>query len=182
MNPLLMFKRHRTARNVNEMVDATTSYGDRIADSVARFGGSWPFILLFLAMLVLWMGANSLELLLRPFDPYPFIFLNLLLSCLAALQAPVIMMSQNRQTARDRLQAEHDYEVNLKAELEIEGLHQKMDGLREDQWADLVRMQQRQILLLEQVLETRAPSGVPIAASDGSVGRRRKRATRPVAD
>jgi uncharacterized membrane protein len=105
--------------------------GDRIADSVARVGGSWTFILGFLAFLVGWSILNTVLLATGAFDPYPYIFLNLLLSMLAALQAPVIMMSQNRQAARDRLDAAHDYEVNLKAEIEIMALHEKLDELRQ---------------------------------------------------
>ncbi|HYU20847.1 MAG TPA: DUF1003 domain-containing protein [Chloroflexota bacterium] len=157
MNAFGRIGRGRVARNVNEIHEATTTFGERVADSVARFGGSWTFIFIFLAVMLLWVGINSLELLLRPFDPFPFIFLNLVLSCLAALQAPVIMMSQNRQTTRDRIAAEHDYEVNLKAELEIEELHQKMDVMREDQWAELARMQQHQIALLEELLTVLGP-------------------------
>jgi uncharacterized membrane protein len=156
MNALHPLRRRHVARNVNELHDASSTFGDRVADAVARFGGSWTFILLFIAVLVLWVGVNSLGLLLPSFDPYPFIFLNLLLSCLAALQAPIILMSQNRQAARDRLMAENDYECNLKAELEVEQLHEKLDLLRERQWTDLVQMQQRQIALLEQLLADRA--------------------------
>ena len=104
--------------------------GDRIADSVARVGGSWTFIMSFLLFLVAWSVVNTLLLATRAFDPYPYIFLNLILSMLAAVQAPVIMMSQNRQAERDRLDAAHDYEVNLKAEIEIMALHEKLDELR----------------------------------------------------
>ena len=103
-------------------------FGDRIADRVAAFGGSWPFILLAVAAIGVWLSVNLVST--RAFDPYPFILLNLVLSCLAALQAPIIMMSQNRQAARDRLDAQHDYEVNTKAELEIVGLHAKLDEIR----------------------------------------------------
>src|SRR6266511_1584455 len=144
MNAFGRIGRGRVARNVNEIHEATTTFGERVADSVARFGGSWTFIFIFLAVMLLWVGINSLELLLRPFDPFPFIFLNLVLSCLAALQAPVIMMSQNRHTTRDRIAAEHDHE--------IEELHQKMDVMREDQWAELARMQQQQLALLEELM------------------------------
>ena len=155
-----------------------------MADAVARFGGSWTFILFFLAFLALWIGANSLLILLGPFDPYPFIFLNLLLSCVAALQAPVIMMSQNRQAARDRFMAEHDYECNLRAEREIEELHRKLDVLREEQWAELVRMQQRQIALLERVVAERGrPVEGPPAPEPRSngVAAGRRRGRRPAA-
>jgi len=107
------------------------SLGDRVADHMAQFGGSWTFILGFLVFLAFWAVLNAWLLGREAFDPYPFIFLNLMLSMLAALQAPVIMMSQNRQAERDRLAARHDYEVNLKAEIEIMALHEKMDILRQ---------------------------------------------------
>jgi len=109
---------------------ASASRADRIADAIARVGGSWTFILSFIAFLVFWIGANAWLLSRDAFDPYPFIFLNLVLSMIAALQAPIIMMSQNRQAARDRIDAAHDYEVNLKAEIEIMALHEKLDELR----------------------------------------------------
>ncbi len=126
------------------------TFGQRISDHLADVVGSWGFILGFLAMIVLWIGVNTFLLVSRkPWDPYPYILLNLMLSLLAGIQAPVIMMSQNRQEAKDRIRAEHDYEVNLKAELEIEQLHLKMDTLRETQWRELVAMQQHQIELLE---------------------------------
>ena len=132
-----------------------STVGERLADAVAAFGGSWRFILLFLGLLVVWIATNSLALLMRPFDPYPFIFLNLVLSCVAALQAPVIMMSQNRQEGRDRRHARHDYQVNLKAELEIRHLHQKLDHLLSHQWERLVEIQQIQMQLIN---ETRSRS------------------------
>ncbi len=124
-------ERRSISRNQNENFDNRLSFGDRVADSVARFGGSWTFILGFLAFLAIWTTANTVLLTRDVFDPYPFIFLNLILSMIAALQAPVIMMSQNRQSARDRLEAEHDYAVNLKAELEIMALHEKLDEMRD---------------------------------------------------
>ncbi|WP_242111964.1 DUF1003 domain-containing protein [Luteimonas aquatica] len=130
------------------------SLGERLADRVATFGGSWTFILLFAALLAIWTGAN-VWLLSRPFDPYPFIFLNLMLSMLAAVQAPIIMMSQNRQAAKDRLAAAHDYEVNLKAEIEIMALHEKFDQLRNEQMQSLLAEQQRQIDMLTRLLEQR---------------------------
>ncbi|AXC49342.1 DUF1003 domain-containing protein [Paracoccus suum] len=120
------------------------TFGERMADQVARFGGSWMFITAFLAFLVAWVGLN-LAFETRALDPYPFIFLNLLLSMLAALQAPVIMMSQNRQAAKDRAAAAHDYEVNLKAEMDIMGLHEKMDDMRTRQLEGLIARQQAQI-------------------------------------
>jgi len=121
----------RAARNPNDVVDEKTTFGERVADGVARFGGSWSFIFAFSAILLVWVALNTVLLLGRkePFDPYPFILLNLFLSMLAAVQAPVIMMSQNRQDVRDRVRSELDYQVNLKAELEIMELHEKFDRL-----------------------------------------------------
>jgi len=121
----------RISRNVNRLSDAEMSFGDRLADRVAAFGGSWTFIVLFLLTLFVWMGGNLLisRTGSEPFGPYPFIFLNLVLSMLAAIQAPIIMMAQNRQAEKDRTASNHDYEVNLKAELEIMLLHEKFDAL-----------------------------------------------------
>lgn len=102
--------------------DTAPTLGERWADKVEEFGGSWTFIILFMIMMVVWIGLNSWVLFFQPFDPYPYIFLNLVLSCIAALQAPIIMMSQNRQEAKDRIRAEKDYHINLKAELEIQEL------------------------------------------------------------
>src|SRR6185295_10578400 len=131
------------------------TFGERLADRIAAFGGSWTFLLLFLVVLVSWVGLNSLVLARRheAFDPYPYILLNLFLSMIAALQAPIIMMSQNRQAAKDRLDAAHDYEVNLKAELEILSLHEKVDELRERKWGELIELQQEQIRMLMRLLE-----------------------------
>ena len=148
--------RKHIARNTSIDLDDDASLGARAADAVARFGGSWSFILLFAAILLVWIASNSL-LLARynaQFDPYPFILLNLFLSMLAAVQAPIILMSQNRQAMKDRLQAEHDYEVNLKAELEIMLLHEKIDLLREDQWAELLKIQKDQLALLARLTDT----------------------------
>jgi uncharacterized membrane protein len=150
-------QRLHVSRNAAESFEATLTFGQRLADRIAVFGGSWTFILLFLATLVAWVVTNSVVLARvgRPFDAYPYIFLNLILSMLAALQAPVIMMSQNRHAAKDRVAAAHDYEVNLKSELEILALHQKVDALREKQWAELLAMQQEQIRLLTTLLGSR---------------------------
>jgi len=126
--------------------------GERLADRIATFGGSWRFISMFAAVLVAWMLINTLLLIQRPFDPYPFILLNLVLSCLAAVQAPVIMMSQNRQEAKDRHRAEHDYQVNLKAELEVRQLHDKLDHLLLHQWERLLAIQQVQIDIMEELV------------------------------
>jgi uncharacterized membrane protein len=130
-----------------------TSLGDRVSDSVTRLGGSWSFISLFVGFLLAWILFNYMILGSRAFDPYPFIFLNLLLSMIAALQAPIIMMSQNRQSTTDRQMAVHDYEVNLKAEIEIMALHEKMDSMRSEQLAALLLKQQQQIDLLTQLLQ-----------------------------
>jgi len=150
-------QRLHISRNTNEQFAESLTFGERLADRVAIFGGSWKFILIFMALLILWIALNSLVLMrvAAPFDPYPYIFLNLILSMLAALQAPVIMMSQNRHAAKDRIDAGHDYEVNLKAELEILALHQKVDTLREQQWMELLAMQQQQITLLTKLLDAK---------------------------
>jgi len=134
-------------------------------DRIAIFGGSWTFILIFLALLLAWIVLNTIVLahIGKPFDPYPYIFLNLILSMLAALQAPVIMMSQNRYAAKDRVAAQHDYEVNLKSELEILALHQKVDTLRQQQWLELVAMQQEQIELLTTLRDERKKAASPAA-------------------
>jgi uncharacterized membrane protein len=130
----------------------SATFGERLADRVARFGGSWGFICIFGLVLLLWAALNA-GILANAFDPYPFIFLNLLLSMLAALQAPVIMMSQNRQSTKDRLMAAHDYEVNLKAEIEIMALHEKLDSMRGEQLLSLMEKQQQTIELMTQALE-----------------------------
>lgn len=131
------------------VLEPPRSFGERAADAVASFGGSWSFILLFCAVLLLWMSVNISCLFAEPFDPYPFILLNLVLSCVAALQAPIIMMSQKRQEAKDRQRAESDYMVNLRAELEIRQLHEKIDHQMAKQWERLTELQQIQIELLE---------------------------------
>lgn len=132
-------------------LDAKLTFGQRLADRIAAFGGSWWFISVFAILLVGWMALNSWALLTKPFDPYPYILLNLVLSTLAAIQAPLIMMSQNRQEARDRARAQHDYQVNLKAELEIRQLHQKIDHMLSNQWERLVEIQQVQMELINEV-------------------------------
>ena len=141
------------AKNINEELTETLSYGQKIADRVASFGGSWRFIISFGIILFIWILFNSIALAYQPFDPYPFILLNLVLSCIAALQAPVIMMSQNRQEEKDRLRAQNDYMVNLKAELEIRQLHEKIDHLLIQQGHRFMEIQQIQIDLMEQILE-----------------------------
>lgn len=148
-------ERSQISRDVNSVFEEKQTLGDRLADRVARFGGSWMFIILFLSTLAAWTVLNSVVLASyqEAFDPYPYIFLNLVLSMLAALQAPVILMSQNRQAARDRLAAGHDYEVNLKAELEIMGLHEKLDRIRSQHLEELLRIQQKQLALLTRLAE-----------------------------
>ncbi|WP_283434611.1 DUF1003 domain-containing protein [Neorhodopirellula lusitana] len=138
-------------QNLNDVVDETMTMGQRLADKVATFGGSWTFILIFAGVLIVWIAVNSVALFANPFDPFPFILLNLVLSCLAAIQAPIIMMSQNRQNEKDRLKADNDYRVNLKAELEIRHLHSKLDLLLTHQWQRLLEIQQVQTDLLEEL-------------------------------
>lgn len=122
----------RVSKNINHSNKKTLSFGDKVADKLADIAGSWAFIISFCGVLLLWIVLNAI-LLLKPYDPYPFILLNLVLSCLAALQAPVIMMSQNRQEQKDRIRAENDYKVNLKSEIIIEDLHAKLDQLNNNQ-------------------------------------------------
>jgi uncharacterized membrane protein len=141
--------RTQVSRNVNEEEQELLTFGQRIADKVASFGGSWTFILTFGGFLLVWMTINSVLFLqslrpgAKPFDEYPFILLNLILSTLAALQAPVIMMSQNRQASKDRLQADMDYQVNLKAELEVAQLHSKVDRIYENMQAQFAKAEKR---------------------------------------
>ena len=139
------------SRNINEEVIEHLAFGQRIADKVAEFGGSWTFIIIFFSMILVWMLVNIIFLATRAFDPYPFILLNLVLSCIAAVQAPVIMMSQNRQETKDRLRALNDYQVNLKAELEIRQLHEKMDHLLIKQGQRVLEIQEIQLDLMEQI-------------------------------
>lgn len=154
-------QRQPIARDLSHDDEAQPTRGQRAADRVASFGGSWLFVGLFGATLALWITLNTVLLLARgqTFDPYPYILLNLVLSMLAAIQAPVILMSQNRQAQKDRLHAAHDYEVNLKAELEIMLLHQKIDTLRQTQWAELLALQQQQLALLQRLAA--APDAAP---------------------
>jgi uncharacterized membrane protein len=149
-----VLKRVALSHNTNLEFREARTYGERLSDRMAALGGSWGFIIAFLFLLAAWVVLNTGILGPREeaFDPYPYILLNLFLSMLAALQAPVILMSQNRQAARDRLEAKHDYEVNLKAELEVRWLHEKIDLLRDEQFSELVRMQQDQLQKLERML------------------------------
>jgi len=149
-------QKHETlSSDVDVEFSKALTFGDRLSDRLASFGGSWTFIMIFAFILIAWIAVNSFLILSRPFDPYPFILLNLVLSCLAAVQAPVIMMSQNRQEAKDRLRSQHDYLVNLKAELEIRHLHDKIDHLLSHQWERLVEIQQIQIDLLSELARLR---------------------------
>jgi uncharacterized membrane protein len=143
-------ERELLSKNVNIEFEKDLTFGERLADNVAEIGGSWSFIIGFAAVVVVWIVINSILLLRHPFDPYPYILLNLVLSCLAAIQAPVIMMSQNRQDAKDRLRSEYDYKVNLKAELEIRHLNERIDLLLRHQWQRLLEIQQIQIDILEE--------------------------------
>ena len=139
------------SKNINIEFDQKLTLGQRLSDKLADSAGSWGFIIIFFGILILWIIINTVLLVWRHFDPYPFILLNLVLSCLAAIQAPVILMSQNRQESRDRLRAEHDYLVNLKAELEIRNLHEKIDHLLKNQWQRLLEIQEIQTELMEEL-------------------------------
>jgi len=150
-------ERELLSHELDVEIDRHLSIGQRLADRVAAFGGSWTFILIFMAVLAVWIGFNTWILRSRAFDPYPYILMNLVLSCIAALQAPVIMMSQNRTTTRDRVQARNDYQINLKAELEIRHLHEKMDHLLKQQHSRLLEIHQIQIDLLTELQSPRRP-------------------------
>jgi uncharacterized membrane protein len=139
------------SRNINEEFEVQATLGQRLADRMASFGGSWTFIIIFMSVLIVWIAINTVALLSKPFDPYPYILLNLVLSCLAAIQAPVILMSQNRQEEKDRVRADHDYRVNLKAEFEIRSLHEKIDHMLVHQWQRLMEIQQVQTDLLSEL-------------------------------
>lgn len=141
------------ATNVDREFEASATPGQRAADVVARVGGSWGFVAAFLVVLAVWMAANSLVLAAGAFDPYPYILLNLVLSTLAAVQAPIILMSQNRAAERDRAQATQDYRVDLKAELEVAALHEKLDLLLHHKWESLLELQEAQTELLEETIE-----------------------------
>lgn len=158
----LVAERRHVARDAAKDLDAAMTRGQRAADAVAAFGGSWIFITCFIVIMIAWVGFNSVILgrYDKAFDPYPYILLNLFLSMLAAIQAPIILMAQNRQSYKDRVSAEHDYEINLKAELEIMLLHEKMDLLRDEQWTELLNIQKEQMEVLKDLLvSTSASSG-----------------------
>ncbi len=157
-----LFEQRPTARDPNLAFDAQSTFGERVADRVAQFGGSWTFIGLFLIGMVSWMAMNQDSGLGFTFDPFPFILLNLILSCLAALQAPIIMMSQNRQSAKDRSDARNDYEVNVRSELQITALHAKVDALRDEEirrLTELVVVQQQHLERLRQEIDRAGSTG-----------------------
>ena len=147
-----MKEQETLTENLNSSFEKSITFGQRAADRFATFGGSWTFIGCFALVLAVWVVVNSITLLIHPFDPYPYILLNLLLSCLAAIQAPIIMMSQNRMEARDRMRSENDYQVNLKAELEIRHLHEKLDVLLKHQWQKLLEIQQIQMDFMKELV------------------------------
>lgn len=141
------------SENIQDEIEAKLTVGQKLADKIASFGGSWVFIVAFFTFLLLWMFTNVWILTSKPFDPFPFILLNLILSCLAAIQAPIIMMSQNRQEQKDRVRSEHDYKINLKAELEIKLLSEKIDHLLVQQNKKLLEIQEVQIDYLEDLFK-----------------------------
>jgi uncharacterized membrane protein len=144
-------QRGRVVRNVAREFEEQKTFGQRVADRVAEVMGSWRFIIIQSTVLALWIALNVTAW-VRQWDPYPFILLNLMLSFQAAYAAPIIMMSQNRQAEKDRMQSKNDYEVDMKAEMEIMQLHEKFNELRDSYWSDLVRMQQQQIEMLERIV------------------------------
>ncbi|MEG2100904.1 MAG: DUF1003 domain-containing protein [Flavobacterium sp.] len=151
-NVISSLKEDKSIVSIVEDEVETRSIGQKIADQVADFGGSWTFIISFLAFIVIWIGSNVYILVNKGFDPYPFILLNLILSCLAAIQAPVIMMSQNRQEEKDRNRAKKDYMINLKSELEIRMIHDKIDHLIMHQQQELIEIQKVQIEMMNDIL------------------------------
>ncbi len=141
------------ARNINTEFEEQSTFGQKLSDRIAEFGGSWRFIIIFFGIIIVWMVINSVSLAGKNFDPYPFILLNLVLSCLAAAQAPIILMSQNRVEAKDRLRSRNDYIVNLKAELEIRNLNEKMENLLVYQWQRLMEIQKIQTDIMNELSE-----------------------------
>jgi len=146
-------------KNINDELKTKETFGQKVADDVTKFGGSWTFIIIFILVLATWIILNTVPLFFEPFDKFPYILLNLALSCLAALQAPIILISQNRQADRDRVKADNDYEVNVKAEVEIYLLHEKIDYLMESKWRHLMELQQLQIELLQELTINKQKSG-----------------------
>jgi uncharacterized membrane protein len=152
-NVIASLKEDKSIVTIAEDEEESRSFGQRIADKVADFGGSWTFIISFVVFIVIWIGSNVFILVDKGFDPYPFILLNLILSCIAALQAPVIMMSQNRQEEKDRNRAKKDYMINLKSELEIRMIHDKIDHLIMHQQQELIEIQKVQIEMMNDILD-----------------------------
>ena len=152
------------SKNIEQEFEHDWTFSERLADQIAVFGGSWVFLSWFAGFLLIWIALNSLTFWWQPADPYPYILLNLVLSCLASVQAPFIMMSQNRKEAKDRLRSQHDYQVNLKAELEIRQLHEKIDHLLLHQWERLAQIQEVQMELLSE-LGKRKPTGAESSSS-----------------
>ena len=148
-----LHKNQLISDNIDDASNESLTYGQKLADKIASFGGSWTFIISFFVFLFSWIGLNAFMLTTNAYDPFPFILLNLILSCLAALQAPLIMMSQNRLEEKDRLRAKNDYQVNLKAEVEIRMLHEKMDHLILNQQQRLFEMQHIQVEMLNEITE-----------------------------
>jgi len=148
-------ERELLSANPDVEFESTLTLGNRLSDRMADFGGSWTFIILFGIILFVWVFINVGLVMQKPFDPYPFIFLNLVLSCIAALQAPIIMMSQNRLEAKDRQRGINDYQVNLKAELEVRALNEKIDHLLHHQWRQLLEIQQIQTDLMQELVSKR---------------------------
>ncbi|GJE72658.1 DUF1003 domain-containing protein [Methylorubrum podarium] len=167
------------AENIEEDYDEHRTFGERVSDGLAAFGGSWAFLISFALVLVTWMAVNVTIGDTKAFDPYPFILLNLVLSCLAAIQAPIIMMSQSRQDKKDRLRSNNDYRVNLKAELEIRHLHEKMDHLVTKQWQRLAEIQQIQLEMLQE-MRTRV-ARKPVVKVKKVVRKKRSKPTAPEA-
>lgn len=165
-------ERTHVTRNLANDPEGRSSWGQCAADAVASFGGSWVFVGLFAGCMLAWVGLNAALIAWRgsTFDPYPYILLNLFLSMLAAIQAPIILMSQNRQSEKDRLTAAHDYEVNLKAELEIMLLHEKLDLLRETQWSALLELQHQQLGLLQSLASLVCGPGATPVCADAQTG------------
>src|SRR6184192_1296467 len=155
--------------DISKQFERKLTFGERLSDHIAEFGGSWKFLISFGAVLVIWIAINGVILATHAFDPFPFILLNLILSCLAAVQAPIIMMSQNRAEARDRLRAENDYKVNLKAELEIRHLHEKIDHLLRRQYNRLFEIQQIQIELLQEIGRPKRAPAAPSSTQTPAV-------------
>lgn len=141
------------SENINEEFEETRTFGEKLSDKIAKFGGSWLFISLFILVLFAWMGINTFQIFEEPFDPFPYIFLNLGLSCLAAIQAPIIMMSQNRQASKDRLSQENDYQINLKSELHIRHLNSRLDHFMKHLWQKMHEITRLQEEILQELEE-----------------------------